>query len=442
MYGGVAVVWVLILCFTIMGIKSIRIGTLIVIPFTFLSLFICLGHYVGLHNSVNGKGFKYYLQGGDLEDPFPFPRPYQTPEQLFKDAYTQVFYSMGLCMGIHYAYGSYNHIKKPVIADSFVISFIGFLFSFIVGFMAWGAIGYLNAKEDPDQRQTSSIGLTYIAMAKVASMNGSVGMYVFFLFFMFCTGITQVYAMVLSFVTNVTDYFKCKPWKVVIPVCIVGIIVTLAYTSNAGFILFDLTEHFILRYIVIMVGFLQCVAVGWFFEYFTTAAVSPLHAKSLRLLSLGYWFPVVVITFYANFALEEGKILGLVVISVTTMMSLVVSFCVAKMDFDSWYHEIVLQGVDKLSMSITSLSNPKGKRSMWMLPFETYFGICIKYINPACLLFIFFNNLQEDIAEPYNDQTRRMYMFATIPVVAAGLVIIIPIFTCGNPEVFRHDVNR
>jgi SNF family Na+-dependent transporter len=111
-------------------------------------------------------------------------------ETLFKDAYSQVFYSMGICMGVHYAYGSYNHIKKPVILDSFFITFVGFIFSLITGFMAWGAIGYLNAKNDPDQSQTSSVGLTYIAMAKAASINGSVGMYVFFLLFMFCTGIT------------------------------------------------------------------------------------------------------------------------------------------------------------------------------------------------------------------------------------------------------------
>jgi SNF family Na+-dependent transporter len=58
---------------------------------------------------------------------------------------------MGLCMGVHYTYGSHNHIKKPVILDSFVITIVGFFFSFITGFMAWGAIGYLNKVNDPDQ---------------------------------------------------------------------------------------------------------------------------------------------------------------------------------------------------------------------------------------------------------------------------------------------------
>jgi len=93
-------------------------------------------------------------------------------------------------------------------------------------------------------------------------------------------------------------------------------------------------------------------------------------------------------------------------------------------------------------MSITCLSNPKGKREWWMLPFETYFGITIKFINPACLLFIFFHNLYEDLQTPYSDQTQRMYMVSTLPVFIAALILIIPIFTCSYPEIFNHDVNK
>lgn len=78
---------------------------------------------------------------------------------------------------------------------------------------------------------------------------------------------------------------------------------------------------------------------------------------------------------------------------------------------------------------------------MWMLPFETYFGMSIKYVNPACLLFIFMNNLQEDLSEPYNDTSLKLYMCATIPLFISLLLLIIPFFTCGAPEIFEHNVN-
>jgi SNF family Na+-dependent transporter len=324
-------------------------------------------------------------------------------ESLFKDTYTQVFYSMGLCTGVHYAYGSFNHIKKPVILDSFAITTSGFIFSLLTGFMGWGAIGYLNAMNNPNQGQTSSVGLTYVAMPEAASLNDSVGMYIFFLVYMFSTGITQVYGFIMGFITNLTDYFKCSIWKAALPVCLCGILLTIAYTSNVGWILFDMTEHYILRYLLISVGFLQCVAVGWFFEYFSTAAASPNHEKALKILATMYWIPTIVICFYANFALDEFKLIGLLVICFFTLLALGCSYKASEMAINSFYHEIVLQGVDKLSMSITSLSNEDNKREYWMLPFETYFGICIKFVNPACLLFILFHNLQEDLSAPYND---------------------------------------
>lgn len=155
-----------------------------------------------------------------------------------------------------------------------------------------------------------------------------------------------------------------------------------------------------------------------------------------------YWLPTVVVTFWSNFGLESNRIYGLLVVCPITLFALLVSFCISKMEFNSWYHEIVLQGVDKLSMSITSLSNKFGRRSCWMLPFETYFGITVKFVNPACLLFIFFSNLYQDLDSAYGKQPQRMHMFALVPVFTAFVILIVPVFTCSAPEKFMHDVNK
>ena len=64
-------------------------------------------------------------------------------EKLFQDAYSQVFYSIGVCVGTMFAYGSYNKTKKPVIVDSILICIIDLIFAVIAGFAVWGAIGYL-----------------------------------------------------------------------------------------------------------------------------------------------------------------------------------------------------------------------------------------------------------------------------------------------------------
>ena len=286
------------------------------------------------------------------------------------------------------------------------------------------------------------VGLAFVAMPTASSLveGGWMG-YGLFLFFLFITGLTQCFAYIEAFVTNVCDQTKHNRIAVSFAVCFIGLGLSTVYTSNVGWVLHDMTEHYTTNYIVISVGLLQCVAVGWFFEYETTAAVSELHRKSLKVLTLMYWVPVVVVCFYANFAFNSLQYIGLGIISVTSVVALIASYKVSQMPFNSWYHEIAMQGVDKLSMSITSLSYPDSKRADWMPLFETYFGFSIKYINPACLFYILMYNLRGDLWTPYSDQGQDMQIISTIYLLIAVLIVVIPLFACSYPEMFTHNVN-
>jgi len=112
------------------------------------------------------------------------------------------------------------------------------------------------------------------------------------------------------------------------------------------------------------------------------------------------------------------------------------------MSFISWYHEIVMCGTDKISMSITILSNPDGKRSFWMLPFEAYFGILIKFVNPCCMVFLLCESLAADLEDPYGIVQGKIQMFASIYVFVAVLIIFVPLFMCDYPETFTHNVEK
>ena len=75
-----------------------------------------------------------------------------------------------------------------------------------------------------------------------------------------------------------------------------------------------------------------------------------------------------------------------------------------------------------------------------MLPFEFYFGITIKYINPACLLFIFFEALANDLKTPYGIAQGSFPALASIYVAIAVVLIVVPMFACAYPESFSHNV--
>lgn len=106
-----------------------------------------------------------------------------------------------------------------------------------------------------------------------------------------------------------------------------------------------------------------------------------------------YWFPVLIVSFYVSFGFSEGKFWGVIVIIVMSFLAFVVSFKLSKLTFNSWYHEILMCGTDKIAMSISILSNQDESRGWWMLGFEAYFGFLIKFVNPACIIIFIFEGL-------------------------------------------------
>lgn len=67
------------------------------------------------------------------------------PAAMWADAAGQIFFSIGVCMGIMTSYGSYNDVKKPIIRDNLIIALTNSTVSFVSGFAVWAIIGYLRA---------------------------------------------------------------------------------------------------------------------------------------------------------------------------------------------------------------------------------------------------------------------------------------------------------
>jgi SNF family Na+-dependent transporter len=62
---------------------------------------------------------------------------------VWADAAGQIFFSIGVCMGIMTSYGSYNKVDKPIIMDNMIIAISNSMFSFVAGFAVWSIVGYL-----------------------------------------------------------------------------------------------------------------------------------------------------------------------------------------------------------------------------------------------------------------------------------------------------------
>jgi len=264
----------------------IEVSAIISVPLRFLLLIIFVAQFAGLNSSVSGDGQAWYLSG----KAFPLPlhgsgvQEYKqfssTAKTLFSDAYGMVFFSLGVCCGTMFAYGSYNRTRKPVICDAVIISIADLLFSFVAGFGVWGGIGYLQKVGVNAYDQTNSVGLVFVAMPAAAVESGYGGTFGLLCFTLWLSGLDSAVGFVEGAVTNVIDHTQCPRWQAALGVSVAGMILTTTFTTNWGWILFDIVEHYISEYIIMSIGLCQCIAVGWIFERESTSRRSTGHRKS------------------------------------------------------------------------------------------------------------------------------------------------------------------
>lgn len=260
--------WVFCFIAVAFGPKSMGGTAVLTCTLPFIFLFVCMAGFISLNNKVGGKGLSFYWN----QTPFPLSTedtgvfvnydPSEKIGSIMQDAYSQVFFSVGICVGVMISYGSYNPIKQTVIANAFFICIMDFIFSLLAGFITWGAIGYLQKVEDPNYDQLNSVGLTFIAFPAVAAREEDMtGMFTLFMILLYVAGIDSAYSYVESLVCNILDHFRVNTTNhlgqrigATAFVCIMGIALSAIFTTNFGWILFDLVDHYMSSYIVIAVG--------------------------------------------------------------------------------------------------------------------------------------------------------------------------------------------
>jgi SNF family Na+-dependent transporter len=161
-----AMAWVLCFLCIVGGPKVIGpIATVTAILPFILIIVLDIG-FMGVNNKVGGKGMQYYFSGGfPLQDGSGNYDPSSERKTLLKDAFNQVFYSLGVGVGIFFAYASYNPIRQPVISIAVGVALLDWIFAIIAGFAIWGAVGFLMANRDPAAYQTGGISLMFVGIS-------------------------------------------------------------------------------------------------------------------------------------------------------------------------------------------------------------------------------------------------------------------------------------
>ena len=196
-------VW--IICFLIVY-KGVKVSSWVVwvtVPLPVIFVFIMVLNGLTLDNC--DLGFKMYLKG-ITDGVEPNVREKLGQPAMWSEACAQIFFSLGVCMGIMIPYASYNPKDSPVVKNAFAVAISNCSFSFFAGFGVFSIVGYLKGMGSVVADKISGLGLAFIAYpVALDTLPGANFWTLMFAVTLFTLGIDSSFAMVEGVVTLLAD---------------------------------------------------------------------------------------------------------------------------------------------------------------------------------------------------------------------------------------------
>jgi NSS family neurotransmitter:Na+ symporter len=286
--GYVAVVWALNFIVVVRGARSIESATRFLVPLMWVCMVALILRGVSLPNGEQGAYLLFSPNFTVMADP-----------EVWKGAFSQMFFTLSLGFGIMTAYASYLPKKSDQVHNAATISFLNCSFEFVAGLAVFSLLFAFSVVP-----KASTLSMMFFVVpqgiGKLPHFVSGFGMLFFFL--LFIAGLTSSVSLVESFVAALIDKFHWKrknALAMVIGGCALGSmcfalpkIVDPNLTSNGtlGLTLLDLFDHWSFSYGLLLTGFFECLIVGWIFGAHKLREI--INRDST--LGVGWWWDVLI----------------------------------------------------------------------------------------------------------------------------------------------------
>lgn len=237
------------------------------------------------------------------------------------------------------SYGSYNKINKPIILDSVIISISNCSFSFIAGFAVWSVVGYLEALGKLDESKTSGVSLAFITYPTAIDTMSAPNFWALILgLTLFFLGIDSSFSAIEATSTVICDTAyagKVPRMFIAFLLCSFGFLGSIPFCCNWGFVLFDVVDHYLCAYLLLIIGILQALGCGWFFDAAQTMSLSEGHSKAIKVLGWSYWVLLIIIGTGSVYA--EVTAYGFLAFAILFLISVGISFKVSALELKDFY---------------------------------------------------------------------------------------------------------
>ncbi|XP_043282022.1 sodium-dependent dopamine transporter isoform X2 [Venturia canescens] len=228
--------------------------------FPYAVLLILLVRGVTLPGSA--QGIKYYLSPNFSAI---------SKAEVWVDAATQVFFSLGPGFGVLLAYASYNKYHNNVYKDALLTSVINSATSFVAGFVIFSVLGYMAhaSGRSIEDVATEGPGLVFIVYpAAIATMPGSIFWALIFFMMLLTLGLDSSFGGSEAIITALSDEFPLiGNHREIFVACLFTLyfVVGLASCSQGGFYFFHLLDRYAAGYSMLFAVLAEAIAVSWIY---------------------------------------------------------------------------------------------------------------------------------------------------------------------------------
>jgi len=227
--------WALVFLCLFKGIKSS--GKVVYFPATFpyVVMFILLIRGATLEGA--GRGISFYLKPDFAK---------LANAEVWVEAATQIFYSLGIGFGSLIAFGSYNKFENNVVRDAVCLSLVNCFTSVFAGLTIFAVLGHMSVISGVpvDQVVTSGPGLVFVVYPEGLSKMPVTPVWAVLFFFMILTiGLDTQFAMLEAVIVGFVDehpwLHKKKMWFTLF-LCYMALLFGLPMTTQGGMYVLNL----------------------------------------------------------------------------------------------------------------------------------------------------------------------------------------------------------
>jgi NSS family neurotransmitter:Na+ symporter len=209
-------------------------------------------------------------------------------------AISQIFFTLSIAFGIMIAYASYRRENEDIAKDGYITAIVNSAISLFSGFVVFGVLGYMatQASSSVADVVASGPGLAFVVFPQALSLMPWAAFFsVVFFVTLLTLGIDSAFSLVEA--VNVVISDSKKKWvkhKIAFIVCLLAFLCGIIFTTRAGLYFLDIVDHFVTNYNLVIVGLLECIAVGWIYG----AEKLRRYINSVSEIKIGKWWNVAI----------------------------------------------------------------------------------------------------------------------------------------------------